>query len=529
MPHTDHENSQLLIRCPSCGQRFKVGTELRDRTVECGGCEHRFRINDDVVVRAKKFYPGERGSLPSRYNRVPIAAPPPEGMQTVHYAERADFSAFEPVSPLRLIAGAAAVLLVIIMAMLLFFGARTGGALDGMPTMNRLLMAGFCAVIAGVLLVYANPRARVRAVMGGLFCAGLLLSLPMIRTDGTTTPPPPGTLDPMYTAKPAVAKDPEAERIAKLHEKYQIEPLVKVQEKLLETGSKLKAYGVYVRGLSEKDKLLVRDYLNRALKTETSHPYQREGAYLMLVSGVDIELERLAELVKNLGEVLEINREIGLIEIQIRADVFEPGPMDKLADRENPAFYELNKRELESIDLDRVKMAVMRISDAEPKLYRTDIGRKLVELLKEEEVDFKDEICAALVNWADATVEAGEPAEALLKKLDATKADVPTSLVSLLAKERRAGAVPVVLRLWKYDTSRWERLVLEFGPVIEPGLIAEFPNMDIALRKSAVLLLGKVGGRDSLTLLESARQGADNEMKVRIETAGKAIHQRLGQ
>lgn len=529
MPHSDHENPQLLIRCPSCGQRFKVGTDLRDRTVECGACEHRFRINDDVVVRTKKFYPGERGTTPSRYNRVPIAAPPPEGMQTVHYAERADFSAFEPTSPLRLIAGAGAVVLVILMALLLFFGARTGGALDGVPTANRLMMAGFGAVIAGVLLVYANPKARGRSVLGGLFCAGVLLSLPMIQTDGTTISPPTGAPDPMHTHTPVVVKDPEAERIAMLHAKYQTEPLVSLQEKLRESGSDKKAYGVYVRGMGGKDKLLVRDFLNRTLKTESSHPYQREGAYFMLISGLEIDLEKLAESVKDLGEVLAINREIGVVDIQLRTDAFEPGPMDKLADKENPAFYELNKRELESIDLDRVQKAVVRITDVEPKLYRTDIGRRLVALLKEDAVEFKDDICAALVVWADETAGAGEPAEALLKKLDAAKKDVPTSLVSLLAKERRSGAVPVVLRLWKFDTSRWESHILEFGPVIEPGLIEDFPNMDAALRKTAVLLLGKVGGRNSLTLLESARQGADNEMKVRIETAEKAIRQRQGQ
>ena len=54
------DDSLLLIRCPTCGQRFKVGEDLRERTVECGGCESRFRINDEVIVRGRKFYPGER-------------------------------------------------------------------------------------------------------------------------------------------------------------------------------------------------------------------------------------------------------------------------------------------------------------------------------------------------------------------------------------------------------------------------------------------------------------------------------------
>ena len=527
IPQDDHDNSQLLIRCPSCGQRFKVGTELRGRTVECGACEHRFRIGDDVVVRAKKFYPGERAALPSRYNRVPIAAPLPEGFQTVHYAERADFTAFEPTSPLRLIAGSGAVLLVLLIAMLLYFGAKTGGALDGMSTLNRMVMGGFCSVIAGVLLVYANPRAKGRAMLGALFCGALLLSLPLIKTEGSIVEPAAtDKFGPLPIQKTPEPKDPEAERIAKLNEKYRIDPLLSEQQKLRESGSDLKAYGLFMRGLSEEHKLLVRDYLRRTLKTDTSHPYQRQGGYLMLVSKVRMDLERIVDLVKNLGEVVEIHREIGVAEIRVKEDAFEEGPIEKLTDKANPAFYELNKRELESIDLERVEKAVVRISDVEPKLYRTDIGRRLATLLVEEEVDFKEEICAALVVWSDETVGAGDTAETLLKKLEAEKSEVPTPLVMLLAKERRTSAVPIVVKLWKSDTSRWERPLLEFGPAVEPVLIAEYPNLDMGLRKAAVMVLGKVGGAESLKLLESARGGADNEMKVRIENAEKAIRQR---
>ena len=60
MPPKIKEDSLLLIRCPSCGQRFKVEDDLRDRTVECGGCEHRFKINDETIVRGRKFYPSEK-------------------------------------------------------------------------------------------------------------------------------------------------------------------------------------------------------------------------------------------------------------------------------------------------------------------------------------------------------------------------------------------------------------------------------------------------------------------------------------
>lgn len=532
MPLSNEETSELLIRCPACGQRFKVGVELRDRMVECGACEQRFRINDEVIVRAKKFYPGERAEvMPNRYHRVPISAPLPEGLQTVHYAEQGDFTAFEPTTPLRLIAGAGAVVGVLLMAMLLFFGAKSGGALDGMGTANRLVMGGFTAVIAGVLLVYANPRARVRAMLGAVFCASLLLALPLFRTEGSgTAGRKPGWENPPLKPRPAAVLDPEAERIARVRDEIGTAPLEQEQLKLKEAGSERRAYGVWLRGLSEEHKLLVRDYFLRAAGAETSHPYPRDrNQYLMVVSGLKMEIEQLVEYAKPLGEVVAVYREIGVIEVQVNAGYFQAGSVEKLSDRTDPAFYELNKRELESIDLDRVEKAVVRLADVEPKLYRSDIARRLVVLLTDNAVEFKAEICDALVTWSEESTNAGEPAEALLKHLDETKAAIPTSLVALLAKEKRAGAIPVVLRLWKLDGSHWESLLLAFGPAAEAALIESYPSMDIVGRKSTVEVLGKVGGRDSLPLLEAAREGADREMKVRIENAAKAIHERLGE
>jgi hypothetical protein len=50
--------------------------------------------------------------------------------------------------------------------------------------------------------------------------------------------------------------------------------------------------------------------------------------------------------------------------------LFIEGPIEKLSNKQDPAFYELNKRELESIDLERAKRAVQRLAEAEPKIYR---------------------------------------------------------------------------------------------------------------------------------------------------------------
>jgi hypothetical protein len=531
MPSLNDETPPLLIRCPACGQRFKVGADLRERTVECGGCEHRFRINDDVILRSRKFYPGERPEImANRYQRVPIVVAVPEGLQTINYADHPDPAEFEPVAPQRIIAGVAAGVGVFLMALLLFFGAVRGGPLDGMSTVNRMSMAGFAAVLGTVLLLYANPRSRGKALLFALLSAALLLGLPLICTEGSV----PLKVVAEDAAAPVVrppAPSPEQERISQLRQMIGTDPLTGEIARLATEGRGQCAYGLWLRGLSEGNKLLVRDYLLRVAAADpSSHPYPRDrNDYLMVVTGVDMTIEKLAELAAPLGEVAQILREIDVIEIRVNNGNFVPGPIEKLTNKAGAEFYQLNKRELESIDLERVQAAVKRLADAEPKLYRNDIARRLIALLKEDGVEFKDVLCGALMRWADESQKAGDAAEAVLKKLVVLKKPIPRELIGLLVQEKRVSIIPILNDLWLADPGTWEQYYVELGPPIEATLIRGFPEVSGGIRHSVVRMLAKVGGADSLPLLTAARTGADPELLVRIESAEKSIRERLGQ
>ncbi|KAB2641800.1 MAG: hypothetical protein DVB25_00525 [Verrucomicrobia bacterium] len=524
------ETPPLLIRCPSCGQRFKVGADLRERTVECGGCEQRFRITDEVILRSRKFYPGEHPQLSlNRYQRVPIVASVPEGLQTISYTDHADASSFEPVAPLRMIAGAAAVSGVVVLALMLLLGSTRGGVLDGMTTASRLMMAGFGSVLATLLLIYANPRSRKTALLFSLLCSGVLLPLPLVFTDGAA--------DATAHAKAVANNEPAPhgraagnapDRVSQLRQLIGTDPLVSQNARLAREGGGRHAYGLWLRGLDESNKLLVRDYLLRAADAEpASHPYPRgRNDYLMVVTGVSMPIEKLAELAAPLGELSQIYREIDVIEIRVNNGNFLAGPMDKLADKDDPAFYELNKRELECIDLERVQAAVKRLADAPPKMYRNDISRRLIVLLRDEGVEFKEDLCRALMRWADESTTAAEAAEAALRKLVAAKKTVPREMIALLVKAKRVSIIPILNNLWLADSGTWEPYYVELGTPIEASLIGQFKDLSGGLRNSAVHMLGKVGGSASLPVLNAVRAGADPELLVRIETAEKAIRER---
>jgi len=526
----------LLIRCPSCGQRFKVGDEMRDRTVECGGCEHRFRINDDIIVRGRKFYPGERNSQPlNRFQRVPLPSGESKiGVRPVQYGAMPEPETMGPASPQRIIAGAIGVAGMMLMALLLMFGASSGGLLDGMILADRLLMAGFASVVGVILLVYSNPKARLKAIAVGLLLSGGVVAVPFFFKTGSLPLEHrvAGTARGLTAPPKARPQDPSEDgTIAALRNRIGTGPLVSEIDRLAKAGSGKRAIGLWLRGLSESNRNLVKDYILRVTGADpATHPYPRDGGdYLLVVTGVTQSFQELAQLASVLGQTEKIYPEISVIEVRVNNEIFVEGSIEKLSKKDDPAFYDLNKRELESIDLERVKRAVQRIAEAQPKLYRADITRKLIALLGEDRVDFKGNICTALTVWSEQPGPAGEAALELVKKLVAKNEAIPPAIIALLVKEKNAGVIPILDELWFKNSMTWESLYGDLGQSTEARVIGRFEQSTGITRYSAVRILGRVGGIDSLPVLANAATGGDSELRVLLEQAQKSIRTRLGQ
>ena len=531
MPSLNPDDKLLLIRCPTCGQRFKVGEDLRGRTVECGGCERRFKINDEVIVRGQKFYPGERsdGAL-SRFQRVPLAmAPDPSGIQSIRYVDPPDPTEFEPVAPQRIIAGAAGVCMMVMVALLLMFGASRGGALDGMTTDKRLLMAGFTGLLGTVMLVYANPRTPVKSGGMGVLLGAGLLALPFFFTEGSVP------LSELALAKVPPAKKQEetvrgeSESVTRLRALIGTVPLETEIARLAREGSSKHAVGLWLKGLREQNRYLVRDYILRV--TGANPPlilYPRGGDFLMVVSGISKSLDEVAGLVSVLGTLEKVYPEIQVLEISVNNESFVTGSIDKLTDKQGSEFYMLNKKELESIDLDRVQRAVQRLAEVKPTVFRSDISNKLLSLLEAPGVAFKGDICRALAVWSTEPGPAGNAALKEVNELIARKAKVPPEMIKLIVKEKNLAVVPVLDELWAGSPTQWESIYGEVGPPVEALLLRRFPDTDGMLRQSAVRLLGVVGRKDSLPVLEAAIKGADSELRVLLEKSIASIRKRPG-
>jgi len=526
----NHEDpDQLQIRCPACGQRFKVGSDLRDRMVECGSCEHRFRIDDETILRTKKFYPGERRDPRlDGFARVPHAPSVLPNVQTIRYAEEPAHESFEPPTPQRTMAAVVGCIGMVMAGLLLTLGASRTGALDGFELPSRLALAGFASVLGSVMLVYGNPRARKKALVLAAISSAILLSLPFIFREGSM--PLGKGLPTTRSPEPGGATDETAD----LARQIGLDPLIQENARLVTSGSSARAVGIWFRQLRVSNKLLVRDYMIRTTGADPSSSiYQRDGDdWLMVLSGITDSIEEIAVIAGRIGhdrDATHILTKLGVIEVVVDNNFFVEGPADKLQDKSSPAFYDLNRRELDSIDLDRCRKAVKRLAEAEPKLYRDDIKRRLVQLLKEADAPMQGDICRALGAWSEPDDEKAVAAAVLaLQKLQLKGSTPPRDTLVFLVNRKSMEVAPILDKLWAGDPTVWEQLYGELGPAIEPLILARMKEASSSVEHSAVRLLARVGGKASLPVIAAARDGADAELRVLIERADAAIRGRAG-
>lgn len=530
MPLPSDETLPLQIRCPSCGQRFKVDAELRNRTVECGSCEHRFRVDDDVIFKARRYYPGERKDPRlTRFQRVPMSNPIPAEIEAVEYAATPDPIMFEPVAPQRVIAGAIGAAAMMLAALVFVFGSGLGGLLDGTPLINRLVMAGFVALLGSIMICYANPRARFKAFgMSVLFSAGLV-ALPFVMFEEVEAEAVAVAAE--TTVLPVVKPD-ELDPLADLRREIGTGPLDAENERLAGSGSELIAIGLWLRDLSEVNRHMVRDYFLRTTPAdpEASYIYPRFGGdYLMVISGIRPGyIQQLAEVAARLGKTQEIHHGINVIEVRVdNAKLLEP-PLEHLTVRDHPSFYDANIAELGSIDPDRVAKAARRLAEAEPNVYQVDVSRKLLELLKDDDAEIRAASARALMKWAEDPEVAGAEAANLAAKLRADKLPVSDEVIGLAIKSQSKVIVPIVDELWAENPPLWEAQYGDLGHLAEAPLLARLGEAEGGVRHSLIRILGRVGGSLSLPRLEAMAADADRETLVMIERAVDAIRSRGG-
>lgn len=526
------ENSQkpetLNIRCADCGQKFSVSSDLKDRMVECGSCESHFRISDEVIIQTKRFYPGERKAAKlNHFQRVPLSINAvPEGMQTMRYQEFDNRSGIGSASPQRTIAGIIGVLLILLSAALFFISDGPEAALAIMPLAKQLIILGFVAVVGSCLIIYANRRNRIKAVFISIILSAALLSLPFLLERSVPSPIVNTTEDNFeeLTKLP----EPQTNPITKLREQFGTRPLEEERERLQAIKSDNNAYGIYLTNLVPRNIYTARDYLIRSTGAgPSSHPYPRDnGNYLVILTEVDLPFQKVSELAASLGEIEETHPEIGVISIRVDNDQFIAGSADKLNNKNDPAYYELNMAELRSIDMSRVQRAVERLSSTEPIIYQGDITQLLISLMEKPGVTFHDDLATALLQWSEDIGPASEAAVEVAKKQIAAGKTISEPLGELIALGASPEGAVIMIDLWKNTPVIWDKYLTRFGSGIQPALIAALDSNDPPLVRSAIRLLGEVGTPTALSHLRKFNNSKDPELRVLAQRSISAINSR---
>ncbi|MEP4078716.1 hypothetical protein [Haloferula sp.] len=528
-PHS--ESGDIAIRCPGCGQRFKVGPDLRGRMVECGSCDQRFRVEDEVMIRQRKFYPGERrdASL-ERFSRVPTQSPVAPAFEPIHYeSEVPSAVTVDPTSPFRIILGIAGVLGAVIVVLILIFGGGPGGLLDGTSVAKRMILSSFTAILTMVLLLVANPHGRLKAALvGALFVAGLL-ALPFFFKEGTTkhVSSYQAGEDPLDGAEEIVsAEDPLNDIKKEMHYEPVAEALAKYGPTRSVQGKT--AYGVWLRDLRDFNKHQVVEYLTQSTgASDESWLYPRPpDDFLIVLIDIENDLGRVADLCGRFGEVTRTFEGLHVIEVKVNNESFIQGSLDKLTNPDNPSFYELNRRELESIDLRRVGEAIKRLSVAEPKLFRRDIVKRLQQLLEHPDLEMKSDIARALKVWSEEGDGSVEAIRAAAKEIMVAEGTVPRPIIAFMVQSKDEEVIPILDQLWADEAGPWETLYGEMGPPIEDWVLKRFMDGSPTLKISAATLLAKVGTEKSLPALREAKEGARSETAVVVGRAIEAIESR---
>jgi hypothetical protein len=518
----------LNIRCPGCRLRFSVPSDYMNRVVECGGCDDQFRITEDTIVHSKKVYPkGKKDLEANHFRRIPSdSIAEPKGMQTINYADFNHPEQLGPASPQRIIAGIFGIAIMLLGALLLFIASKPQSPLGGMPFEKQLIVGGFTSLLGFIFLVYANPGARIKAGIIGLLLTAGVFAIPIYTKQNSIKPnvnfnSNPG-FDPIENPEEAPNLNQE------LRKRFLTQPLEKEQDRLANSSSGKKAYGIFLTDMLGRNKLNARDYLVReTIANPSSHPYPRDGNnHLIVLTDVEIEFDQVAYIADKLGKVTETHPEISVIVVKVDNELFVAGSAEKLNDKNHPSFYELNRAELDSIELGRVEQAVERLADSDAALLRSDISTTLIKLLEKPSVTFHDPIARALIKWCDDPGPAADAGIKILKTYVLKKTSPPEHLVRLVAYHKNPEAVPTMVAIWETNPVIWDKELVKYGPPIESSMLEKLSSDQPSLRHAAIKMLAAIGTKQSLAELRKILTETDPEVRVLAERAIQQIESR---
>lgn len=508
--------------------------EFMEKTVECGSCESRFKVTEDVLVKEKeKFYPGEkRGVHLERFSNSEtheaVASPKPTQVDfaQAHYQTDVDIDRVGPPSASRTMAAIIGVSLMVLVLVIFLLVGRENGAMRNMEAPNRFVLVGFTALLGCLLVLYGMAQNRMKGILLCLILGGGLMVLPVVF---------PG--NPMSESKddvPSLVGDGASKPLSRADQEnaetdYFAEVGYRPVAEALEKYPSDRVVGIYLRDARKliRDKIL--DYLYEETgKTNRGTSYDQvdqASRGLILMVKQKISIDEIAVMCEKFGNINKIHRDLRLIDITVDpAKIVHLDPKKSL-DVNSPDYYRQQLAALKSFDPEVKMKAVKRLAGVEPKSMRDDISRALIEMLPTSPNDLKLKIIKTLQVWS----KPGDGADAVvLKAVQELHQEglVSNAAMTFLVDRRVDGSEKILIDLWGKDPVAWSDLFLSLGEGAQVLLLPRLKEMDTVHIVAASDILGKLGSKTCVTDLEAVMEGLDETGKKSLQAAIDEIKKR---
>ena len=185
---------KIQIQCTACKQKFEVTESYKGKMVECGACDHRFKVSGVAIISKKKrFYPGEKAQKNAdHFAKAPVTQEALQDNTQTSYAPKIDAARVTPLNPVRKLCIGIGVFLLLLTIGIFVAGGKKGGFLQDIHTDKRLIIAGFITAFGVTLIMYGAKARRTKAFLFCLLLGGGLMAMPYvfphkpIKTDNLT-------------------------------------------------------------------------------------------------------------------------------------------------------------------------------------------------------------------------------------------------------------------------------------------------------------------------------------------------------
>jgi len=538
---------KVNIQCPECSQRFFVDEVYVNKMVECGSCDHRFKVTQSTIVpppsaigqqskqdpqpSREKIYPGEKQEKLKQFKSSLKRQEAPASFTSTTYKKRkGDVTSILPASPAQVIAVWAGLFIFAIGFVIFITQGKEGRGLQDVTNQSRFIIAGIPAFVGFILIIYGAKKNRVLGVITALLFAAGLMYMPIVYPETITPIGQYSDKEIEVNGSDTATNDESGEKSGAesdvknyLGEEYIDELYVKVPDK--------DHAGIILVGSTPEYRLALNNYIASISMNRLIPPRLiKDGIYvegvkadLYLVREVSYSGEVLQKKLTRIGDVKQILKDGKLFIINVDGRNMPPRNAGDYDDPNTEKFYQACLRDLYHLNPERQYDAVLKLSAAPKRFLEADISAGLGKLLLSDDRQYLNRTLTAFNLWAKPKHEVDKYPLELASKLTEKSEEIPEELMVYLVGRELAGSVNILALSWKKSPTKWQTLMVENPTISQDAILSQLPDVTPEQAKSAAYILERVGDKESLPKLRSLLSKSKGEITVMLKAAIDAI------